>query len=1027
MFWIEARSLESLTHSYHYIAKQLQLDCIDPVTSVTRWLRKASRSLVVFDNVDSLQTIEDFIPSDTVDVLITTRDSALVGSEMFPYGISVPLLDENDAIALFILGLSAWSPADAAAIRRNPSGTLGSGKVSKVLSEKFGVISVSELQQILALTDALPLAVVQCASYLRQYPMPFSRYLEKFRAKAPEALRRFYSHPMTGAAYQQSVMTTWDISIDKLTPDAVKMITFFGFLGHTQIMMPFLEHALDDCQFWGGRVRIPLPDHLRQFFAFLDTQGEFYECIGIMDSLSLVKRDTSKNQIYIHPMIHEYIHLRLPVTEAVLWLQRVTALLHHHLPPLLYSSHLDKNAAQQSEQVFLHLGRNSDLVELYQTSFSQENANDSAAFFLEAHLWYCGSRYLDLAERLITASGHPWDAEMIYGSKLLGMIFEYQANPGKGVDPTLFDEYVNKIHALPLEGTGRPPGSKATLCQAAFSHRWIDAILSNKRVSSELQRALFKMPWFSWGSVEPKLAQAEGDRIAAAVSAHAKAKALVAIGAQSQEYPEDQAVHMLWQSRDDALLGLECKCSELDCFFDDLLKYQIIVSLRRRGPEDLETLIEQISFYQGNSAYLRQHLDQRWNEVETGLIACAEASGVNEISKLAPYMLKDESFIDRLLSSSNFRKVVFTGQSDEERWLREKILHLEKYPRSEKQVLIRRLKARLAEILVETGSDGVKEALAIIQSIFTNLAGLVDAPGNDLASFAEKLLEPVLDAKAFHANAAFNQQVIDVLLNLRTEQADALVRHWAGNVYSMLEKDSANTVLPKLCGLLIPHWDYTRRRSTQQTEHSMDILDRFGFFIINLPGSGDVWPITSLWAYHLSSDICAELQAKGNLSDKRLREWIAKIDDFDGLFGRFGSWRDLPITARDITEITLAGIRLQRCASTEESVQRELFQRSYDRGELEESFRHPLPELTSLKTARQPTFVRLPLGMVLGTTTRIVAASYHGPRCGMWIARETNSTRAILFWTRPERAGVYYLDITDATLLNRWFNSWRKC
>lgn len=160
MFWIEARSLESLTHSYHYIAKQPQLDCIDPVTSVSKWLRKASRSLVVFDNVDSLQIIEDFIPSDTVDVIITTRDSALVGSEMFPYGISVPLLDENDAIALFILGLSAWSPADTVAIRNNPSGILGSGKVSEVLSEKFGLISVSELQQIFALTDKLPLAIV---------------------------------------------------------------------------------------------------------------------------------------------------------------------------------------------------------------------------------------------------------------------------------------------------------------------------------------------------------------------------------------------------------------------------------------------------------------------------------------------------------------------------------------------------------------------------------------------------------------------------------------------------------------------------------------------------------------------------------------------------------------------------------------------------------------------------------------------------------------------------------------------------
>jgi len=108
-------------------------------------------------------------------------------------------------------------------------------------------------------------------------------------------------------------------------------------------------------------------------------------------------------------------------------------------------------------------------------------------------------------------------------------------------------------------------------------------------------------------------------------------------------------------------------------------------------------------------------------------------------------------------------------QLNKERWLKEKICRLENYPHSEKQILTRRLKARLAKILVKTGLNSINKIYTIIQSIFINLIGIVNTPGNNLASFTEKLLKLVLNIEAFHTNTAFNQQIINMLLNLRTK------------------------------------------------------------------------------------------------------------------------------------------------------------------------------------------------------------------------------------------------------------------
>jgi hypothetical protein len=983
--------------------------------------------LVVYDNVESLEILNGFIPSGTVDILITTRDAALAGSEVVPFGIALPLLDNKDACALFVLNLGTWSPSDSAAIRHDPDSIFAMETVSKVLCEKFQLTAISDITQILSFVDRLPLAIVQCASYLRQYPMSFSLYLEKFRAKAPETLRKFYSHPMKGATYHQSVMTTWNINIDKLSTNAVSMITFFGCLERTRISITLLERALDDCRFWGGNGYIPLPDPLKDFFAFLDIRGDFYESIGALDSLSLITRDTSNQQIHIHPLIHEYIHLRLSEGEAVTWIYNVTCLLRHLLPPLLYSNRLDKDAAQQTEEVFSHLGRHSELVELYHLNFSPDMANASAVFYLEAYLWYRGLRYLGLAEKLMTHSAHPDDLEMLYGARLLALVTAYQANPGNGFNATAFEQYVHRIRHLPVGGRGRPPASKSTLQQAILSHRWIESLTPLKSISHDLRPAVFAMPFFSWQTHIRAVSEQAIDRIAVAVYAQSKAKAIMATFAESEQDPEDRAVDLLWTFRDEMLLGLDYQVTELGTVFDDLLNYQTQIVVRRKNRNDARRLLNIASFYYAQSSKLQVCLQRHWAELEEALTICLGKSRLTEVAGIPHFLFEDDYFCNQLLVSASLRQLIFDGLYQEEEWLKQKVATLEKRRNSEERVLLlRRLKARLAEVYSQMGGHKTILAHQLLKDIFRGYLDRAKTHGDGLTYFGERLLESVPDAETFHTKAPFYREIVTVLLSLRREEADALVRHWAGHLYSLLEEESSETVLPHLCSILIPWWDFEARTSTRNDAHAMDTLDRLGFYIINLPGPADVWPITSLRAYRLCRDICGELQAKSKVSYKRMREWIAKVDDFDGLFGRFGSWRDMPITARDITEITLAGIRLQRCAASSTLVKVELLERSFNRDQLDESYGLPLPEVVTLPVAHEPTFVGLPLGRILGTTTQVIAASYHGPRCGVWVAKETRSTRGVLIWTRPERAGVFYMDVVDGNVLHRFFDSWRE-
>jgi hypothetical protein len=996
------------------------------VLSVKKWFRNPPKSLIVFDNVVSLEMISSFIPSGAVDILITTRDSALVGSEMIPFGIAVPLLDHNDAMALFVLNLGSWDPKETQTIRQDVDQIfLPSGTTAGILAEKYHLKSTDELKKAVDLIDRLSLAIVQCASYLREYPMPFSLYLEKFRAKVPETRRKFYAHLMKGATYHQSVMTTWDISIDMLSINAVKMATLFGFLGHNQISIIFLEDALKDSRFWGGECSIQLSREMREFFAFLSPDGDFYESLGALVSLNLITKDAGGRQIFIHPMIHEYIHLRLPTKEATEWLINVVILLSHRLPPLMYSAGRDTDAPREAELVFSHLDRAADLTELYYESIILIRPPLSVLFFLEAYLWYRGVRYLHLAENLackmlkgMNTSGHPWDFEMVYGAKLLSIVLDFQADPGNGLDVLTFDNVVEQIQSLPRPKTSRPGGSKETLLQATMSYRWVDALFSEGAMADELRAAHCKFPLFSWQVENTPSRGTIVDRVSSAIFAHCQAKTISMATVNTDNNLGAPAAELLLSYRNDALLGIEYGCSELEGYFSDLLSYRISAVRNSNSVEQAMKLVELLSFY--HLSDMHRHLDRQWHAIESALKSYSEQ---REVMSAASPLVQYEYFSDRFLNSPIFRRLVFDGLAQEENWLKRKISVLGKQPANEKrQNWLRRYKFHLAEVLTGMGNGRVEEAHNLLLEVFDRRFDLSQLPGKGLSRYAEKILEPLPDIPTFRSRTPFYCEVVMVLTSLGSPEADNLVALWILDSYKLLERESPETVFFDLCHVILPSWNGYTGKASCKDEFALDLLDRWGLFIVNLPGPLDRWPITFLRAYKLCQGTFRHIHSR--LRYTRMQLWAAKLDDYEGLFGRFGSWLQRPVTERNIMDLTLAGIRLQRLSSYDEEVKRELLQRLFDEKEIERSFRHPLLPVTSLRIAHEPTFVSLPLGRVIGTATEVAAACYHGPRCGLWVVREPQSSRSLLLWTRAEKPGLFYIDVSSTTSLVRYYNSW---
>ncbi|ERF72031.1 hypothetical protein EPUS_08425 [Endocarpon pusillum Z07020] len=494
VLWVLAHRVSALKASFNKIADTLGLlKSIDPVKSVHEWLQGCRNSLVVFDNVDNINIVQPYLPREeshpfgkSQAVLLTTRDSAIVESETVPFGTEVNLFDTKDAIRLFMLNLNSWTPTQHDQIRTKMEDFTANSAVQRILNEKFGFTNITQLEKIAELTGRLPLAIVQCASYLRQYPTSYPDYIRKFQASTHKSRQRFLSHSPKGAQYSESIMTTWEISFEHIVqdlPGAGELLTMFGFLDRIGISMDLTESALTGLRFWQEKCVITPAADLRAKFHFLDFVGDYIDNLGLLQSLSLISQDPKKRQISMHPLVHEWTHLRLQGSRCAEWLIAVIRVLYHRLPPLIYSAN-DRSVPHQAEIVLCHTERCKELVGLYIEDILN-CCPEVAMFFLESYLWYHGQDHLDVVEKLVARvreEDRNWVMKLLCGARLHQIVQDFQGSISGILDEVQYHRYSTSLTLLSKDNNTAPVGTRFVLTEATVTHRLGELLERDMRV-----------------------------------------------------------------------------------------------------------------------------------------------------------------------------------------------------------------------------------------------------------------------------------------------------------------------------------------------------------------------------------------------------------------------------------------------------------------------------------------------------------------------------------------------------------------
>ena len=111
-------------------------------------------------------------------------------------------------------------------------------------------------------------------------------------------------------------MTTWEISLqylERIQPRACWTIQLLGFLDHSSISEKLLTSVTKRMQ-WMFDANIDgkqLPSKYQTQMAYLEDDVGFRVAIGTLVSLSLLQRNLSGPTLHVHPLVHEWIRVRL--------------------------------------------------------------------------------------------------------------------------------------------------------------------------------------------------------------------------------------------------------------------------------------------------------------------------------------------------------------------------------------------------------------------------------------------------------------------------------------------------------------------------------------------------------------------------------------------------------------------------------------------------------------------------------------------------------------------------------------------
>jgi len=328
IFWLDASSLHTLYSSMEAAAKHLLPDRVHDnpdaaVASVNDVLSTWSeRWLLVFDGLDNpedLPGILSFVPaSHHGSILITSR---LAASKKLGQSIELDFMEKEEGLQL-LLG-SSREDTDAA-------------------------------EEILSLLGNLPLAIDQVQAYIFKRQLPLRAFVTEYERRKQSVMQETpqfwqYRRMLPGKEKEVSLnlLTTWEMSLQLLgvgeqAAELEKVITLFAFFNPVNIGERLFNNDADD----GNPTSSPMSifkegghwNHLK-----------FEDAIVKMQELSLLQFshcNESEIAVSLHPMVSEWLRMRLDKSSQSTFLNTAISYLQSHLGSIGHSDHKIRPEAQ---------------------------------------------------------------------------------------------------------------------------------------------------------------------------------------------------------------------------------------------------------------------------------------------------------------------------------------------------------------------------------------------------------------------------------------------------------------------------------------------------------------------------------------------------------------------------------------------------------------------------------------------------------------------------------------------------------
>ena len=302
VLWVKADTYETLGSDFVNIARLLQLpeqneqDQRHTVDAVKHWLEVHTAWLLIFDNVEDLAMVNDFIPpASKGHILLTTRTQA-VGT--IAQRIDLEKMEAEEA-TLFLLRRTKMLERTAR------------------LEDASAADSI-EARDIVRAMDGLPLALDQAGAYIEETACSLYDYFDHYRRQRSTLLdlRGYYA-----SEHPESVATTWLLSFEKVEQSnaaAAELLRLCAFLHPDGILEEIITDGSPEL---GALLQPVAADRFK-----LDT------AIAALRKFSLVRRNSNTKTLTIHRLVQAILKDSLDEGIQRLWAERAVRAVNRTFP-----------------------------------------------------------------------------------------------------------------------------------------------------------------------------------------------------------------------------------------------------------------------------------------------------------------------------------------------------------------------------------------------------------------------------------------------------------------------------------------------------------------------------------------------------------------------------------------------------------------------------------------------------------------------------------------------------------------------